>query len=75
MTEIFLSKIGHKWAIKLRGFIFWENAELSENALKKGLNDFKLKKKVNIKCSLEIFLSYEQATVQILSPFFSQFSF
>jgi len=70
-----LSKIGQKWAIILRRFIFWEKAELSENALKKGFNDFKMKKKEHKKCSLEIFLSYEQAEVQILSLFCPHFSF
>jgi len=29
-----LDKIGKKWAIILRGDIFWEKAVLSENALK-----------------------------------------
>jgi len=32
-----LFKIGQKWAIILRKFIFWENAEQSENALKRVL--------------------------------------
>jgi len=42
---------------------------------KKGLNEFKLKYKVNEKCALEIFLSYEHATVQILSLLCSHLSF
>jgi len=38
-----LFKICQKWAIILRRFILWGKAERSENALKKGLNEFKLK--------------------------------
>ena len=70
-----LFKIGQKWAIILRRFIFWEKAELSENALKKGFNEFKMKQKEHKKFSLEIFLSYEQAKVQILSLFCPHLSF
>jgi len=40
MTE---NNFVQNWAIILRRFIFWEKAELSENALKKGFNEFKMK--------------------------------
>ena len=75
MTEIFFGLNWPKVGNNFKKVHFLGKRRTVRKCLKKGLNEFKLKYKVHKKCSLEIFLSYEQTTVQILSLFCSHLSF
>jgi len=75
MTENFFVQNWPKVGNNFKKVHFLGKRRTVRKCLKKGLNEFKLKYKVHKKCSLEIFLSYEQTTVQILSLFCSHLSF